>query len=59
MGYMEVVDIEEILKEAGIVEKGIFYGLEEIKPAFEGKIVAICAKHGETVQKGEIIAFVE
>ncbi len=36
-----------------------FYGLEEIKPAFEGKIVAICAKHGEIVQKGEIIAFVE
>lgn len=30
MGYMEVVDIEEILKKAGIVEKGIFYGLEEI-----------------------------
>lgn len=27
---MEVVDIEEILKKAGIVEKGIFYGLEEI-----------------------------
>jgi KUP system potassium uptake protein len=30
MGYMEVVDIEEILKNAGIVEKSIFYGLEEI-----------------------------
>ncbi|MCX5809277.1 MAG: KUP/HAK/KT family potassium transporter [Proteobacteria bacterium] len=30
MGYMEVVDIEEILKKAGIVEKSIFYGLEEI-----------------------------
>jgi KUP system potassium uptake protein len=30
MGYMEVVDIEEILKRAGIVEKSIFYGLEEI-----------------------------
>lgn len=36
-----------------------FYGLEEIKPAFDGKIVAICAKHGEIIQKGEIIAFVE
>lgn len=36
-----------------------FYGLEAIKPAFDGKIVAICAKHGETVQKGEIIAFIE
>jgi len=29
-GYMEVVDVEEILKEAGINEKTIFYGLEEI-----------------------------
>ncbi len=36
-----------------------FYGLEEIKPSFSGKIVAICAKHGETIQKGEIIAFAE
>ena len=36
-----------------------FYGLEEIKPNFGGKIVAICAKHGEIIQKGEIIAFVE
>jgi KUP system potassium uptake protein len=30
MGYMEVVDVEEILKEAGIDEKAIFYGLEDI-----------------------------
>jgi len=30
MGYMEVVDIEKILKNAGIIEKSIFYGLEEI-----------------------------
>jgi KUP system potassium uptake protein len=30
MGYMEVVDIEHLLKDAGINEKGIFYGLEEI-----------------------------
>ena len=30
MGYMEVVDIEQLLKQAGINEKGIFYGLEEI-----------------------------
>jgi pyruvate carboxylase subunit B len=36
-----------------------FYGLEEIKPPFSGKIIAICAKHGETVQKDEIIAFIE
>lgn len=30
IGYMEVVDVEALLKEAGINEKTIFYGLEEI-----------------------------
>ncbi|MBZ0154976.1 MAG: hypothetical protein K8I29_02025 [Alphaproteobacteria bacterium] len=30
LGYMEVVDIEEILKEAEIDERAIFYGLEDI-----------------------------
>ena len=30
MGYMEVPDIEEILREAGISEQTIFYGLEDI-----------------------------
>lgn len=30
VGYMEVVDVESLLKEAGINEKTIFYGLEEI-----------------------------
>jgi KUP system potassium uptake protein len=30
MGYMEVVNIEGIVKQAGINEKTIFYGLEEI-----------------------------
>lgn len=29
-GYMEVIDVEDILKEAGIDEKAIFYGLEDI-----------------------------
>jgi len=29
-GYMEVVDVEAVLKEAGISEKTIFYGVEEI-----------------------------
>jgi KUP system potassium uptake protein len=29
-GYMEVLDVEEVLKEAGISEKTIFYGVEEI-----------------------------
>jgi KUP system potassium uptake protein len=30
IGYMEVVDVEEILREAGINEKTIFYGVEDI-----------------------------
>jgi KUP system potassium uptake protein len=30
MGYTEVVNIEQLLKNAGINEKSIFYGLEEI-----------------------------
>ncbi|MEQ8226033.1 MAG: KUP/HAK/KT family potassium transporter, partial [Candidatus Eremiobacterota bacterium] len=30
MGYMEVIEVEEILKKAGIEEKSIFYGIEDI-----------------------------
>ncbi len=30
MGYMEIPDVEDILREAGISEKTIFYGLEDI-----------------------------
>ena len=30
IGYMEVVDVEEILREANIREKTIFYGVEDI-----------------------------
>lgn len=30
-GYMEVVDVEELLREAGIEEKTIFYGIEDIR----------------------------
>lgn len=29
-GYMEVIDLEDLLKEAGIDEKAIFYGIEEV-----------------------------
>jgi KUP system potassium uptake protein len=29
-GYMELLDVEEILREAGIEEKTIFYGIEDI-----------------------------
>jgi KUP system potassium uptake protein len=30
MGYMEIVDVEQILKDHGIYEKTIFYGVEDI-----------------------------
>lgn len=30
MGYMEVIDVEEILREADIEERVVFYGLEDI-----------------------------
>ncbi|MCL5023242.1 MAG: KUP/HAK/KT family potassium transporter [Nitrospirae bacterium] len=30
MGYMEVIDVEEILREAGVEERTVFYGLEDI-----------------------------
>jgi KUP system potassium uptake protein len=33
VGYMEVPDVEEILKGAGIQEKTIFYGVEDILPS--------------------------
>jgi KUP system potassium uptake protein len=29
-GYLEVIDVEEIMREAGIAEKTIFYGIEHI-----------------------------
>ncbi|MDH4163249.1 MAG: KUP/HAK/KT family potassium transporter [Nitrospirota bacterium] len=33
MGYMEIPDVEEILREAGITERAIFYGVEDISTA--------------------------
>ena len=30
MGYMEIIDVEQILKDNGITEKTIFYGIEDI-----------------------------
>ena len=35
-----------------------YYGFEEVTPAVSGRIVAVCAKQGEFVAKGEILAFV-
>lgn len=36
-----------------------FYGNEEIQSPIDGKIVAICAKQGDKVEKGEILGFIE
>ena len=34
------------------------YGLEEILPAADGRLVAVCARQGSTVEKGEIIGLI-
>ena len=36
-----------------------YYGMEELIPAVNGRIVAVLGKQGEKVEKGEIVAFVE
>lgn len=36
-----------------------FYGMEEIIPALDGRVVAVTGKQGKDVAKGEIIAFVQ
>ncbi len=36
-----------------------WYGLEEIVPAVSGRVVAVTAKQGKDVAKGELIAFVQ
>jgi pyruvate carboxylase subunit B len=36
-----------------------YYGMEEIIPAVDGRVVAVCAKQGDMVVKGEIVAFVD
>ncbi len=30
MGYMEVIDVEEIMREANIEERAVFYGIEDV-----------------------------
>ncbi|MCF0166197.1 MAG: oxaloacetate decarboxylase [Bacteroidales bacterium] len=37
----------------------VYYGIEEVLAPKSGKIVSINAKHGENVEKGQVIAFVE
>ena len=36
-----------------------YYGMEEIIPARNGRVVAVLGKQGDNVAKGEIVAFVE
>ena len=36
-----------------------YYGMEEIVPAVDGRVVAVLGKQGEKVVKGEIVAFVK
>jgi pyruvate carboxylase subunit B len=35
-----------------------YYGMEEICPLEDGKVVVVCAEQGSNVAKGEIIAFI-
>ncbi len=44
-------------KAAGFVQT--YYGMEEIVPAAAGRIVAVLAKQGDKVVKGQIVAFVQ
>jgi pyruvate carboxylase subunit B len=44
-------------KPLGFVQT--YYGIEEVVPAVSGRVVAVCAKQGDMVAKGEIIAFVQ
>ena len=36
-----------------------YYGMEELVPAVDGRVVAVLGKQGDKVAKGEIIAFVQ
>ena len=49
--------VVEAGKAMGYVQT--YYGMEEIIPARDGRIVAVLGKQGDDVVKGEIVAFVE
>ena len=36
-----------------------YYGMEPLVSAIDGRVVAVLGKQGETLQKGEIVAFVQ
>ncbi|MBO4230847.1 MAG: oxaloacetate decarboxylase, partial [Bacteroidales bacterium] len=35
-----------------------YYGMEELVPAIDGRVVAVLGKQGDKVVKGEIVAFI-
>ena len=36
-----------------------YYGQEEVRALYEGKLLEVIAKQGEKVQKGDVIAFLK
>ena len=36
-----------------------YYGIEEIRPLSEGKIVHTCVNQGDDIVKGELVAFIQ
>ena len=49
--------VVEAGKAMGYVQT--YYGMEEVVPAVDGRVVAVCAGQGVNVVKGEIVAFVQ
>ena len=49
----------EVKAGKGIGFVQTYYGMEELVPAVDGRIVATLGKQGDKVAKGEIVAFVE
>ena len=35
-----------------------YYGMEEIVPAVDGRVLAVCSAQGEQIMKGEMVAIV-
>ena len=44
--------------EAPMAHIQTYYGLEEVVPVCNGRVVAVCAGQGDRVAKGEILAFI-
>ena len=36
-----------------------YYGIEPVKALASGKLVSVNAKHGERVEKGQVLGFIE